>query len=455
MRKATNIFLSLIFILYISSITVSIPLFNDKIINVILLFIYLIIDFISEIIMICHFFCINNLYRFIIGFHCFLLFYNFINIGVIMTIAIIKKRNKGNIVKVIKILIAYEIIFILKFYFHLIILLRFKSQANKNILEENKKEDDINEAIERTEKEMQEVIDENTRLKNENKKLNSIKKEQLRKCNNSNNNDNNSNLIYLKIEMICDYIKTNHDINITKNSLNKKFFLQIKDECGLIIDQKKYEEIALEFAKERISECLKCPLTKKIFTNPYITSEGQTFEKNEIMITLLESKKNPITNKKINSQELIENKLVLDICKILNENYDNFDKNNFDDIKNLLISKETNKYYENPVVDKNGETKESKTKDFKEKYRNKVIKDFIEKNMEILDDNFIFLDFEINSDKYDNDVIININNIDSSSRNKFIKKNKIIKDEDDNQKDNDNIYNIFTTEKINVSRKDP
>ena len=302
---------------------------------------------------------------------------------------------------------------------------------------------------------MQEVIDENTRLKNENKKLNSIKKEQLRKCNNSNNNDNNSNLIYLKIEMICDYIKTNHDINITKNSLNKKFFLQIKDECGLIIDQNKYEEIALEFAKERISECLKCPLTKKIFTNPYITPEGQTFEKNEIMKTFLESKKNPITNKKINSQELIENKLVLDICKILNENYDHFDKNNFDDIKNLLISKETNKYYENPVVDKNGETKESKTKDFKEKYRNKVIKDFIEKNREILDDNFIFLDFEINSDKYDNDVIININNIDSSSRNKFIKKNKIIKDEDDNQKDDDNIYNIFTTEKINVSRKDP
>ena len=130
----------------------------------------------------------------------------------------------------------------------------------------------MNEAIERTEKEMQGVIDENTRLKNENKKLNTIKKEQLRKrINNSNNNDNNSNLIYLKIEMICDYIKTNQDINITKNSLNKKFFLQIKDECGLIIDQKKYEEIALEFAKERISECLKCPLTKKIFTNPLIS----------------------------------------------------------------------------------------------------------------------------------------------------------------------------------------
>ena len=108
MRKATNIFLGIIFILYFASITVSIYSYNDKIINILLLSLFLIIDFISEIFIICHFFCLNNLYRYIIGFHYFLLFYNLINIGVIIAISIIKKSNKGNTnIKMIQVLIFY------------------------------------------------------------------------------------------------------------------------------------------------------------------------------------------------------------------------------------------------------------------------------------------------------------------------------------------------------------
>jgi hypothetical protein len=103
-------------------------------------------------------------------------------------------------------------------------------------------------------------------------------------------------------------------------------------------------------------------LTHKIFSNPYITPEGHTFDKNLIMKKIAQIGKNPITNNKLTSQELIENTLVLDICEKLIQNYDYFNKNIFNEIKNLLKSKETKKFYENPVVINNsysnGRTKE-------------------------------------------------------------------------------------------------
>ena len=64
--------------------------------------------------------------------------------------------------------------------------------------------------------------------------------------------------------MICAYIKSNHGVNIHKDSLYKKFFDQIKDKCGLIINKNKYEEIALDYVKEKLSECLKLHKMGKI-----------------------------------------------------------------------------------------------------------------------------------------------------------------------------------------------
>ena len=49
------------------------------------------------------------------------------------------------------------------------------------------------------------------------------------------------------------FVKFQKRINIHKDSLYKKFFDQIKDKCGLIINKNKYEEIALDYVKEKFT----------------------------------------------------------------------------------------------------------------------------------------------------------------------------------------------------------
>ena len=176
------------------------------------------------------------------------------------------------------------------------------------------------------------------------------------------------------------------------------------------------------------------------------------------MKKITQNGKNPITNNKLTSQELIENTLVLDICEKLIQNYDYFNKNIFYDIKNLLKSKETKKFYENPVVINNsyniGRTKEGNIYDYNEKYQNIVIKNLIEQNREILENNFLIFDFNISEDNNNNiDNIDNINNIESTTRNKFITINKETVDEDIKKKDGNT--NLESTEKINVLRRLP
>ena len=154
---------------------------------------------------------------------------------------------------------------------------------------------------------------------------------------------------------------------------------------------------------------------------------------------------------------MIENTLVLDICEKLIQNYDYFNKNIFNEIKSLLKSKETKKFYENPVVINNsysnGKTKEGNIYDYNEKYQNLVIKNLIEQNREILEDNFLVFDFNISEDNKNIDNIDNINNIESTSRNKFITINKVTMDEDIKQKDGNT--NFESTEKINDLRRLP
>ena len=80
-----------------------------------------------------------------------------------------------------------------------------------------------------------------------------------------------------------------------------------------------------------------------------------------------------------------------DLCEIFRANYDNFNMTDLLEMKNLLINKNTKKFYTNPVVIKigfkKGETEESKNKN--EEYSNKVILNLIEQNKDILSDEFI------------------------------------------------------------------
>ena len=470
MRKSTCIFLFLTLLLYIATLILSIITlvkYGDLIAKKLLLA-YIIIDSLSVIYILYRFCYIKT----ILGFTEFVKFlfvlFNLANIAVIIYYVL----NESELLtkSEVQIYIIYEILFSLKLYFHIISFIRYKGEnaegCKRNIISElEKKEENIVINI-NDNKELNDVINENTKLKEERERLNNTKSQQksnnfnYKKINNDNkNNDNNKdNFNNKKIEMICAYIKSNHGVNIHKDSLYKKFFDQIKDKCGLIINKNKYEEIALDYVKEKLSECLKCPLTHKIFSNPYITPDGHTFDKNAIMKKITQNGKNPITNNKLTSQELIENTLVLDICEKLIQNYDYFNKNIFYDIKNLLKSKETKKFYENPVVINNsyniGRTKEGNIYDYNEKYQNIVIKNLIEQNREILENNFLIFDFNISEDNNNNiDNIDNINNIESTTRNKFITINKETVDEEIKKKDGNT--NLESTEKINVLRRLP
>ena len=61
-----------------------------------------------------------------------------------------------------------------------------------------------------------------------------------------------------------------------------------------------------------------------MFSNPYITPDGQTFDKLAIWQQIKKKGVNPITNNKLFQEDLIENKLVLDICEIIKLNSDYF-----------------------------------------------------------------------------------------------------------------------------------
>jgi hypothetical protein len=138
-----------------------------------------------------------------------------------------------------------------------------------------------------------------------------------------------------------------------------------------------------------------------MFSNPYITPDGQTFDRLAIINQIKKNGLNPITKNILSQDDLIENKLVLDISEIMKLNYDYFTIQHFQEIKKLLKSKITNKLYEYPCVvyegsDK-GNTKEKYNFEKFEKYPNLVIKNMIKQNLEIFDDNFLKFDIQLDA----------------------------------------------------------
>ena len=194
--------------------------------------------------------------------------------------------------------------------------------------------------------------------------------------------------------MSRDYNKDNYIQNIFLKELK-----EIKNDYGLNIDSDKFKEISLYYIKSKLIENLTDLKTKNIFSNPVITQDGKSYEKENI-------------NK---SSKYIENKLVLEICKILKKSGDKLSFENFEKIKKLLISKETGNFYENPIVivsGKNkGETIEDNGKIFG--YKNEVIKNIIEDIRELLDDDF----FKFEAVETEELISNNTNNINNNDLN--------------------------------------
>ena len=125
------------------------------------------------------------------------------------------------------------------------------------------------------------------------------------------------------------------------------------------------------------------------FENPLITPEGQTFDKSYLLKEIQKTGKNPLTKTNLNENQLLENKLVKDLCGIFKSNYNNFNMNTFLKIRKLLINKSTNTFYTHPIVLRNGYTEEGLGINSNEEYLNRVILNLIEENKEILGDEFI------------------------------------------------------------------
>ena len=137
-------------------------------------------------------------------------------------------------------------------------------------------------------------------------------------------------------------------------------------------------------------ENLTCPITKYIFDNPYITPEGQTFDKIQIQQVIHLTHTNPITKTSLEENELRLNEKILELSKL----YKNFDNNTLKMIDTLL-KKNNGEFYRNPIVKETGKTIEGEP--FEKNYKNLILKSIIEQIGDILNEDFN----EINNILYD------------------------------------------------------
>ena len=390
MTKITKIFISLLLFLYILGLILIIVTLFGKYVDKRYSIANIVIDLIMILYIVYRFFVNKKIFFLAIALKWCGFLFNIANFGVIIYYAKINWPLSENR---IRIYLFYELIILFKFYVHVISMQRFGKiecgdigwirMPNKEIEDNNFNQQEQN-------KELNEVKNKNDLLREENQRLINEKSKISKNI-----------FIRKKIDIICHYIKSNYNMNLSTDILFKKLLYEIKEKCGLVIDKKIYEEIAINYIKQRLSNYLLCPITCQIFSNPYITPDGQTFDKIAIMKKIQITGLNPITNKELKPEELIENKLVLDISEIMKLNYDYFTIQHFQEIKKLLKSKITNKLYEYPCVvyegsDK-GNTKEKYNFEKFEKYPNLVIKNMIKQNLEIFDDNFLKFDIQLDA----------------------------------------------------------
>ena len=406
MKKSTKILLILTFFLNIATIVLSFAALKKDLLKKQLLYEFIIVDIITCVYICSLFYYIKRVLYIMVLIKILVFLCNIANFGLIIA-RVYTAKDKG--IKLtgrkIRLYLLFELIFILKFYLHFFSMQKTKNDVCKDndysnrdgcwvkIPSEEEQENSIQNNINSTNEELNELRKENLNLKQENKRL----KEDKSKM--------DKNIIRKKkIEIICQYVKEKYNINISNDTLLKKFFLEIRKKCdGFEIDKSKYEEIILNYIKQRIFGYLYCPITGQMFSNPYITPDGQTFDKLAILKQIKQKGVNPITNNNLTQDDLIENKLVLDICEIIKLNMDYFNIQHFKEIKKLLKSKITKEFYKFPYVISQGNdkgcTKEQYSFVNKEKYPNLVIMYMIKQNSEIFDDNFLKLDLEIDYEK--------------------------------------------------------
>ena len=198
-----------------------------------------------------------------------------------------------------------------------------------------------------------------------------------------NKNSIDSNIFFIKYYIRTKYnaeISTEHMMNYFINEINLKFIEKI--------DLKDIKKYVIKYIKDKLVENLKCPITQDLFLNPYITPEGQTFDKTKIEQSIKTIHANPLTKTKLNIKELIPNRKVLDLVEFYKNYSDIFDEKACLVLKSIL-KKDKDEYYENPVVISSGEKIGTTIEgDYNMKYKNLIVKSLIELLGDILDEYF-------------------------------------------------------------------
>ena len=266
-------------------------------------------------------------------------------------------------------------------------ILILNQRTDQNLMREKNLKDEFNALEQQNNK----LFKEKEELKNINQKMN-------KDLENMENKIINENKELKQLKIFQFYAKKLTPENQVKNNdpkviAKKELLDELNDNYSLIVDSNKFKEIALFYIKSKLTEILTDSKTHNIFSKPVIDQDGKTYEEKNL-------------NK---SSNYVENKLVLELCKILKENEGDLSFDNFQKIKKLLISQETGKYYKNPVVIISGKDIGETIEDIDNEnngYKNTIIKNIIEDIRELLDDDFF--KFEINDN---NEITTNDNNI--------------------------------------------
>ena len=403
-RLSTFIYMTINIGINLLIIIMSLIFLGSDLTNKGLLIVYIIINIAEIIYIIYRFFKILVINcAFLIIKYVFFAF-NFANIAVIMYYAYRDQgTNKKLSNKQLRVYSLFICLFIFKFYIQLFSRCRYQTYLNEL---QNKCEVEIEyekggEAFGPSDKknELNDLKKENAKLRKENQNLKGY----------------TTNLVIdflkeKKAEIICQSIKSDYNINITPEQIFQRMFLEMRN-SGLFIDKQKYEEIISYYIKERLLNILKCPLTGKILNNPVITPDGRTFEKDAILEKIKKDGKNPLTENELKEKQLIQNILVLKILQILNDN--EFNLQDLNEIKKLLTSQKTNKFYEKPFVISSGKDKGNTGENALflavDKYLNIIIIELIEENLDILDDSFKVFDIDLGNN-YNSTRNVNTNN---------------------------------------------
>ena len=270
MRKSTRILLIIALFHNISTIVLSFAVLKKDVINKSLLYEFIIIDIIASIYIFSLFYYIKSVLYIVIVLKYFVFLCNISNFALIIAI-VITAEDKGKILtgKKICIYLLYELIFFLKFYFHVL------SIQRTNVCNDNNNYANRDCCWVRMTSEDEQEISRQNNINTANEELNELKKENLIlreeniRLKDDKSKTDKSIIRKKKIEIICQYFKEKYNINISNDTLLKNFFREINNKCnGFIIDKRKYEEIILNYIKQRIFNYLYCPITCKMFSNP-------------------------------------------------------------------------------------------------------------------------------------------------------------------------------------------